>query len=426
MNPVAFIEAKRDGHAHSREELEAFLSAYLRGEIPDYQVSAWLMAVFWRGMTPEETTALTQVMADSGHRLDLSAYPHPVDKHSSGGVGDKTTLVVTPILAACGCTVAKMSGRGLAHTGGTIDKLESVPGWSGDLSEERFHELARTVGLVIAAQSKDLAPLDGKLYALRDVTATVDSLPLIASSIMSKKLAAGARTIVLDVKVGAGAFMKTLDDARRLAQTMIAIGKGAGRQVRAVLSSMERPLGHAVGHAVEVREAIATLRGEGAEDLRELALALAAEVLEAEGKDPARAREALESGGALAKFREFLQAQGGDAQVVEEPERLELAPEVWELKAPHDGAVAAVDALEVGLGVLALGGGRVKKGEAIDLGVGAWLAKKPGDRVREGEVLARLHHRGKGLEEAAERLGRAYRLAAEAPNPPLILDVLRG
>lgn len=426
MNPVAFIAAKRDGHAHSREDLEAFLGAYLRGEIPDYQVSAWLMAVFWRGMTPEETTALTQVMADSGHRLDLSAYPHPVDKHSSGGVGDKTTLVVTPILAACGCTVAKMSGRGLAHTGGTIDKLESIPGWSGDLSEERFHELARRVGLVIAAQSKDLAPLDGKLYALRDVTATVDSLPLIASSIMSKKLAAGARTIVLDVKVGAGAFMKTHDDARRLAQTMIAIGKGAGRQVRAVLSSMERPLGHAVGHAIEVREAIATLRGEGAEDLRELALVLAKEVLEAEGMDPARAKEALESGAALEKFRRFVEAQGGDAGVVDHPERLELAPEVWELTAAQDGVVAAVDALEVGLAVLALGGGRLKKGEAIDLGVGAWLAKKPGERVREGEVLARLYHRGRGVEEATQRLNQAYRLAADAQTPPLILEVLRG
>ena len=238
MNPVAFIREKREGKKHRREDLEAFLLGYLRDEVPDYQVSAWLMAAFLRGLDPEETLWLTETMARSGKVLDLSGLPHPVDKHSSGGVGDKVSLVVGPILAASGCTFAKMSGRGLAHTGGTIDKLESVPGWRGEMTEAEFLERARRVGLVIAAQSPDLAPLDGKLYALRDVTATVESVPLIASSIMSKKLAAGARSIVLDVKVGRGAFMKTLEEARLLAKTMVAIGQGAGRRVRALLLSL--------------------------------------------------------------------------------------------------------------------------------------------------------------------------------------------
>ena len=274
MNPVAFIREKREGKKHRREDLEAFLLGYLRDEVPDYQVSAWLMAAFLRGLDPEETLWLTETMARSGKVLDLSGLPHPVDKHSSGGVGDKVSLVVGPILAASGCTFAKMSGRGLAHTGGTIDKLESVPGWRGEMTEAEFLERARRVGLVIAAQSPDLAPLDGKLYALRDVTATVESVPLIASSIMSKKLAAGARSIVLDVKVGRGAFMKTLEEARLLAKTMVAIGQGAGRRVRALLTSMEAPLGRAVGNAIEVREAIEALKGEGPGDLLEVALAL--------------------------------------------------------------------------------------------------------------------------------------------------------
>ena len=292
MNPVVFIREKREGKKHRREDLEAFLLGYLRDEVPDYQVAAWLMAAFLRGLDAEETLWLTETMARSGKVLDLSGLPHPVDKHSSGGVGDKVSLVVGPILAASGCTFAKMSGRGLAHTGGTIDKLESVPGWRGEMTEAEFLERARRVGLVIAAQSPDLAPLDGKLYALRDVTATVESVPLIASSIMSKKLAAGARSIVLDVKVGRGAFMKTLEEARLLAKTMVAIGQGAGRRVRALLTSMEAPLGRAVGNAIEVREAIGALKGEGPEDLLEVALALAEEALKLEGLDPALARKA--------------------------------------------------------------------------------------------------------------------------------------
>lgn len=423
MNPVLFIQAKRDGLSHSEEELKAFLQGYLRGEVPDYQVSAWLMAVFFRGMTEGETLALTRVMAFSGKVLDLSHLPHPVDKHSSGGVGDKTTLVVAPILAAAGCTVAKMSGRGLAHTGGTIDKLESIPGFRAELSEEEFLRLAERVGLVIASQSPALAPLDGKLYALRDVTATVESLPLIASSIMSKKLAAGARTIVLDVKVGRGAFMKTLEEARRLAQTMVGIGQGAGRRVRAVLSRMDAPLGRAVGNALEVREAIGALKGEGPKDLEALALRLAEEALLAEGLPRELARKALESGAALEKFQSSIEAQGGDPRVVEKPDLLPLAREVAEVLSGEEGEVAEVDAYRVGLAVLALGGGRLRKGEAIDHGVGVEVLKKPGEWVEKGEPLFRLYHRKKGLEEALSLLQGAFRLGP-AERGELVLGVV--
>lgn len=423
MNPVRFIQAKRDGLAHTQEEMAAFLLGFLKDEVPDYQVAAWLMAVFFRGLSQEETLWLTEIMARSGKVLDLSHLPHPVDKHSSGGVGDKTTLVVAPILAASGCTVAKMSGRGLAHTGGTIDKLESIPGWRGEMTEAEFLEKARRVGLVIAAQSGDLAPLDGKLYALRDVTATVESLPLIASSIMSKKLAAGARSIVLDVKVGRGAFMKTLETARALAEAMVAIGKGASRRVRAVLTSMEAPLGKAVGNALEVREAILTLKGEGPEDLVQVALTLAEEALKLEGLDPGLARRALEGGKALEKFRAFLEAQGGDPRVVEDLSLLPLGEEL-PLLSQEEGVVQEVDALKVGLAVLALGGGRRKKGEAIDHGVGVHLLKKPGDRVERGEALALVYHRNRGLEEALGLLGEAFRLGESASPSPLVLGMV--
>ena len=423
MNPVRFIQAKRDGLAHAKEEMAAFLLGYLRDEVPDYQVSAWLMAVFFRGLSQEETLWLTEIMAHSGKVLDFSHLPHPVDKHSSGGVGDKTTLVVAPILAASGCTVAKMSGRGLAHTGGTIDKLESIPGWRGEMTEAQFLKRARKVGLVIAAQSQELAPLDGKLYALRDVTATVESLPLIASSIMSKKLAAGARSIVLDVKVGKGAFMKTLEAARALAEAMVAIGEGASRRVRAVLTSMEAPLGQAVGNALEVREAILTLKGEGPEDLVQVALTLAEEALKLEGLDPGLARKVLEEGKALAKFQAFLEAQGGDPRVVEDLALLPLAEEL-PLLSQEEGVVQEVDAFKVGLAVLALGGGRRKKGEAIDHGVGVHLLKKPGDRVERGEALALVYHRNRGLEEALGLLGEAFRLGESASPSPLVLGMV--
>ncbi|WP_457628680.1 thymidine phosphorylase [Oceanithermus sp.] len=425
MHPVDFIEKKRDGAAHDAAELQEWIAAYVEGRIPDYQMAAWLMAVYFQGMTPRETAELTLAMAHSGEVLDLSGLGKTVDKHSSGGVGDKTTLVVAPILAAAGLVVAKMSGRGLAHTGGTIDKLESIPGWRAELSDEEFMRQAREVGLVISGQSKNLAPADGKMYALRDVTGTVPSIPLIASSIMSKKLAAGARIITLDVKVGKGAFMKDLEHARELARLMVGIGRHAGREVRAVLSQMDQPLGRAVGNAIEVREAIATLRGEGPDDLTELSLALAREALEAAGEDPARAEEVWKSGAALAKLRAFVAAQGGDARVVDEPERLGLAPDVYELRAEAAGVVAELDAYRVGLAALRLGGGRERKGDAIDHGVGVRLEKKIGEPVVAGEVLARLYHRDRrGLEEARALMGSAYRIGRVAEPPPLVLETV--
>ncbi|GGI79407.1 thymidine phosphorylase [Deinococcus wulumuqiensis] len=422
------IAKKRDGAAHTHAELEALVLGFTRGEVPDYQLSAWLMAVYLRGMTPQETADLTRVMAASGEQLDLGSLKDTVDKHSTGGVGDKTSLVLTPMLAALGLTVAKMSGRGLAHTGGTIDKLESIPGWSPELPEDRFLAQARDIGLALVGQSKDLAPADGKLYALRDVTATVPCLPLIASSIMSKKLASGAQTIVLDVKVGAGAFMTTPEAGRELAQAMVDIGTRAGRTVRAVLTEMDTPLGFMAGNSLEVQEALATLRGEGPDDLTELCVALAVEALVAHGEDAVaaeqRARQTLRDGSALARFRAFVQAQGGDPAFVDDPARLDVALDRAEVLAAQSGFVTRVDALSVGRAVLALGGGRERKGEAIDHGVGVELLKKPGEAVRAGEAVLRLYHRGgRGLERAQELLRAGLEIGAQAPAAePLILD----
>ncbi|WP_102125255.1 thymidine phosphorylase [Deinococcus planocerae] len=427
FNVPDLIRKKRDGEPHTRAELDHLVLGYTRGEVPDYQVSAWLMAVYLRGMSPQETADLTLVMAASGDELDLTGLPRTVDKHSTGGVGDKTSLILTPMLAALGLTVAKMSGRGLAHTGGTIDKLESFPGWTPELPEERFLAQAREIGLALVGQSRDLAPADGKLYALRDVTATVDCLPLIASSIMSKKLASGAHTVVLDVKVGAGAFMRTLDDGRALARAMVDIGTRASRLVRAVLTDMDAPLGHMAGNSLEVQEALATLRGEGPEDLTELCVALAVEALAAYGEDAgqaeARARATLTDGSALAKFRAFIAAQGGDASLVDEPARLDVAPGRAEVVAPSSGFVAGIDALAVGRAVLALGGGRHLLGETIDHGVGVELLKKPGERVEAGEAALRLYHRGgRGLETARALLTAGLSVSETAPAPqPLIL-----
>lgn len=428
LNVPDLIRKKRDGGEHSRAELEALIGGYTRGEVPDYQISAWLMAVYLRGMAAQETADLTLVMAASGDQMDLGDLPRTVDKHSTGGVGDKTSLILTPMLAALGLTVAKMSGRGLAHTGGTIDKLESFPGWTSELSEERFIAQARDIGLALVGQSKDLAPADGKLYALRDVTATVDCLPLIASSIMSKKLASGAHTVVLDVKVGAGAFMKTPDDGRALARAMVDIGTHAGRQVRAVLTDMDTPLGHLAGNSLEVQEALATLRGEGPDDLTELCVALAVEALAAYGEKElaaeARARATLHDGSALAKFRAFVEAQGGDPALVDDPTLLDVAPGRAEIPAPREGFVERIDALGVGRAVLALGGGRERKGEAIDHGVGVELVRKPGEAVAKGEVVLRLYHRNeRGLDVARRLLTEGLSIADVAPKPEaLILD----
>ncbi|GAA4008835.1 thymidine phosphorylase [Deinococcus rubellus] len=420
------IARKRDGLEHSRPELEALIMGYVRGEVPDYQISAWLMAVYLRGMTAREVADLTLVMAGSGEQFDLSSLSHTVDKHSTGGVGDKTSLILTPMLAALGLTVAKMSGRGLAHTGGTIDKLESIRGWSGELTDAAFLKQAREIGLALVGQSKDLAPADGLLYALRDVTATVDCLPLIASSIMSKKLASGAQTIVLDVKVGAGAFMKTLDDGRELARAMVDIGTHAGRKVRAVLTDMDAPLGHFAGNSLEVQEAMATLNGHGPHDLTELCVALAVEALGAYGEDApsaeARARQTLSDGSALARFRAFVAAQGGDPAYIDDPRKLDVAPGRAEVMAETGGFVQSVDAFSVGQAVLVLGGGRERKGEQIDHGVGVELVKKPGDKVAAGEVLARIYHRdGRGLDTALTLLRGGIRVGQTQPDVPELI-----
>lgn len=427
LRALDVIAEKRLGGEHSRATLEGFIGGYLRGEIPDYQVAAWLMAVLWRGMTPIETAHLTEVMANSGDRLDLSAFPHSIDKHSTGGVGDKTTLVVAPLAAALGAQVAKMSGRGLGHTGGTIDKLEAIPGFRAELSSEAFMAQVERIGVAITGQTGQLAPADGMLYALRDATGTVASLPLIAGSIMSKKLAGGARSIVLDVKVGSGAFMKSEAEARALAEAMVAIGVHAGREVRAVISSMQQPLGNTVGHALEVREASETLQGGGPSDLRELAITLTYELLESSGlvRDRQAVAAALDDGRAYERFIAFVAAQGGDPKALSQ---LSIAPDQTLWRAPRAGTLHGLDAERVGRAVVALGGGRRRKGDPLDLGVGATVHAKIGQSLAEGEPLITLHHRGdRGLAEALRLLeGAAHLENTPAPPPPLILQVLRG
>ena len=423
VRAVDMILAKRAGQEHPADDLTAFMNAYVAREVPDYQVAAWLMAVCWRGVRDAETAALTQAMANSGDLLDLADLPNTVDKHSTGGVGDKTTLVLAPLLAAMGGPVAKMSGRGLGHTGGTVDKLESIPGFRSSLSEEEFLAQARQVGVVVTGQSKDLAPTDGLLYALRDATGTVESLPLIASSIMSKKLAGGARSMVLDVKVGSGAFMKTAAEARALAETMVAIGRHAGREVRAVLSSMAEPLGLMVGNALEVDEAVRCLRGEGPADLLELSLTLAGEVLAAASLPSGREllQDAIDSGRAYEKLEEWVAAQGGKVSTLG---RLERAPDQWQLRAPAAGALARVDALQVGRAAGLLGGGRSRKDDVIDMGVGIQLHAKVGDQVAAGDVVATVHHRaGRGLEQAQALLTSALLVSEVAEPQALVIEV---
>ncbi len=436
MRMVAIIEKKRDGGELSRAEIEHFIRGYTASDIPDYQAAALCMAIYFQGMTPRETADLTLAMAHSGATLDLhDIAPFIVDKHSSGGVGDKTTLVVGPIVAACGLPVGKMSGRGLAFSGGTLDKLESIPGFQAELTIEQFRRQLQEVGLVVAGQTHDLAPADGKLYALRDVTGTVPSIPLIASSIMSKKIAAGADAIVLDVKVGSGAFMKTLDQARTLAQLMVEIGTRLGRRMTALLSDMSQPLGRAVGNALEVMEAIETLQGGGPEDFREHALAVAAEMLamrrEEMGEpeeERAQAEEALRSGKAWETFRRFVAAQGGDVAAVDDPDRLPRAALVTPLTASTAGYVQAIDAAAVGLAVVDLGGGREKKGDPIDPAVGVVMRARIGDRVEVGQPLCDIHANDEDrLARAQARLASAFTIGPEPVTPPpLIHQVLRA
>ena len=434
MRMYDIIMKKRNGGELSKEEIDFFIGGYTKGEIPDYQVSALMMAIYFRKMTEAETLALTMAMADSGDRLDLSGIRGvKVDKHSTGGVGDKTSLALAPMVAACGIPVAKMSGRGLGHTGGTIDKLESFPGFTTALTTERFIDNVNRIGIAIMGQTADLAPADKKLYALRDVTATVDNLSLIASSIMSKKLAAGADAIVLDVKTGSGAFMKQEAEAKALAEEMVKIGKNAGRRTVAVISDMDQPLGFAVGNAPEVRAAIETPRGNGPEDFLELCLTLGSQMLMAGGKAES-AREAEEmlraviaDGSALGKLAEFVEAQGGDGSAVYHPELLPQAAIQEPVAAPESGYLSRIVCDEVGICSLILGGGRETKESEIDLSVGLVLCKKVGDYVEAGEPLAVIHaNDADRAEQARARYLKACTIAGEAPERmPFIKNILR-
>lgn len=433
MRMVDLIEKKRDGESLSKVEIRFIIDGYVQGDIPDYQMAAWAMAVFFRGMSLEETAELTLAMAQSGDQLDLSTLGGRfVDKHSTGGVGDKTTLLLGPMVAACGVPVAKMSGRGLGHTGGTIDKLSSVPGFRVELTQEEFLAQVKKIGLSVIAQSGNLVPADKKLYALRDVTATVSSIPLIASSVMSKKIAAGAQGIVLDVKYGSGAFMKTVEEARVLARTMVDIGKALGRQTIAVLSNMNQPLGRAVGNSLEMLEVADALQGKGPQDLMEVSLELGAWMLVAGdavpnvGAGKACMRQSLESGAAWNKFLTFLSEQGGDAQAVAD-RRLRVSPWNLPLLAQETGYVQPFDAHKIGVLAMALGAGRVTKESSIDLGAGVILAKKAGEWVEAGEPLLQLYSSDKEkLVEGLELTQNLVSVGKEAPElPPLIEEIIQ-
>lgn len=438
MRAVDLIQKKRDGQALSAQEIEWFIDQYTAEHIPDYQAAALLMAIFWRGMNREETVTLTLAMARSGRMMDLSdVADYVVDKHSSGGVGDKTSLVVLPLVASCGVPIAKMSGRGLGFSGGTLDKLESISGMRVSFSEGEFRRMAQEHSLVLAGQTAELAPADGKLYALRDVTATVDSLPLIASSIMSKKLASGANGIVLDVKVGAGAFMKTVDDARALAQTMVEIGTDAGRDMIATLSDMQQPLGSAVGNALEVKESIETLRGGGPADLVEHCLVIAGYMLRLAGRgerwiddEAVRATlvEKLNNGEAFARFRDMVEYQGGDVAMVDDPSLLPQASLQESITASQAGYVAQVAADQVAQAALILGAGRLRKEDPIDHAVGVEVFVKVGDEVEMGQEIARLHANDTGaLADALEQVRQGVQIIPEAVEPlPLFYGVIQG
>ncbi len=425
MRMIDLIEQKRDGEELSPEQISFFIEKYTTDEIPDYQAAALLMAIFIRGMNRRETVALTQAMARSGEQLDLhDVAPFVVDKHSSGGVGDKTTLVVQPLVAACGVPVGKMSGRGLGSSGGTLDKMESFSGWSFQMTLPQFKAQLADIGLVLAGQSVSLAPADGKLYALRDVTGTVANKSLIAASIMSKKLAAGADAIVLDVKTGDGAFMHTVEDAEELARIMVDIGTDAGRQTVAIISDMNQPLGHAVGNALEVKEALETLRGGGPVDFWSHCLKIASTMLFLGGKagSPEEAEElataARDDGRALQKFQAMVQAQGGDVAQVDHPELLPQAQFVEQIKADRDGIVSAIDTAEIGWTCVHLGGGRLVKSDIIDHAVGLVLPVKVGDRVEAGAAIGTIHANDEAkLIQALEKIKDAITISATMANP---------
>ncbi len=434
MQAVEIIRRKRDGVALTTEEIDWFIAAYTREEIPDYQMSAWLMAIYWRGMSMRETSDLTLAMMRSGEELHVRDIVSPVvDKHSTGGVGDKVTLAVAPLVAACGVAVGKMTGRGLGHTGGTVDKLESVTGFRSELSRQEFVHILQQHSIVLAGQSTELAPADGKMYALRDVTGTIESIPLIAASIMSKKLAIGASHLLLDVKVGVGAFMKTIVQARELAEAMVDIGRIATMHTVAAITLMEQPLGRAVGNALELQEAIAILHGKGPQDIADLCYHEVAELLVMTGninsfiEADVIVQRAIHSGAAVAKLAEVIAAQGGDARQIEQPQRLPHAPVQQMLTSPCSGYIASIHSEQIGIASMHLGAGRFKKGDIIDHRTGLVLQAKVGDYVRQGEPLIAIHARTEQEAEAIQDMLLACYQWSEEPVrvEPLIHDVIR-
>ena len=434
MRVYDLIQKKKNGEVLTPAELEFLVRGYTDGTIPDYQMSAFAMAVYFQSMTPAETAALTDAMARSGDTVDLSCFGDlSVDKHSTGGVGDKTTLIVAPLAASLGCKVAKMSGRGLGHTGGTVDKLESIPGYKTTLTGEEFLSQVTDIGVAVIGQSGNLAPADKKLYALRDVTATVDSIPLIASSIMSKKLAAGSHSIVLDVKFGSGAFMKTEEDAAALARAMVDIGTECGRNVTAVLTNMDIPLGCGIGNALEVAEAMQVLRGEGPDDLRRVSLVLAAHMVSLSlgitvDEAMVRVEDALDNGRAWNTFCRWITAQGGDPLVCEDPSRMKQSSLIREVRAPRSGYIIHMNTEKIGEAAVVLGAGRVRKEDDIDPAAGLRILKKTGDLVHEGDALAILHtEREDAFEDGAVRYLEAIEFGESAPEEmPLISRVIRA
>lgn len=433
MRMYDIIKKKRDGKHLTTEEINFFVTGYVNGTIPDYQASALLMAIYFRGMNMRETKDITFAVRDSGAKLDFSQISGiRVDKHSTGGVGDKTSLIVAPIVAALGVKVAKMSGRGLGHTGGTIDKLEAIPGFRTDLTEEEFINTVNDIGICIVGQSKELAPADKKLYALRDVTATVDSLPLIVSSIMGKKLAADDDCIVLDVKTGSGAFAKTVEESRILAKAMVDIGNAAGKKTMALITDMDRPLGNAIGNALEVKEAIATLKGRGPDDLTEICILLAANMLFLAGKGSLPECEymvskAISDGSALETLRKMIKAQGGNADCVDDDTVLTVAPIKEYVFAEKEGYIYRVDTEGYGVASLMLGAGRNKKEDQIDYGAGIVLLKKTGDYVEKGDIIAEMYSSdSSNIQQAREKLLASTEIREESPEErPLVLDIIQ-
>lgn len=433
MRMVDIIIKKKEGLKLSKEEIEFFIKGITDGSIPDYQASALLMAICIKGMDDEETLIITLAMVASGDSIDLSQIPKiKVDKHSTGGVGDKTTMILGPMVAALGIPVAKMSGRGLGHTGGTIDKLESIPGFNTDLSQEEFIKIVQDIGLAVAGQTGNLVPADKKLYALRDVTGTVESIPLISASIMSKKLAAGSDAIVLDVKVGSGAFMKTTEDARKLAEAMVEIGTGAKRKTVAVITDMDRPMGKAIGNALEVKEAIEVLKGHGPDDITEVCITLAAKMLEIAGmgdfkKCTELAGETLKDGSALNKFKQMIKAQKGNEEIVNNTGLLPSAKFTTEYRAASEGYISAIISDKLGVASMLLGAGRATKESSIDPGAGITLLKKPGEMVKAGEPIMVLHANSQSLFEASlNELDKAVKISREKPTEtPIIIDIIQ-